>query len=207
MAETANATLTTYITDMHALVNHGLQAINRQADSLKADHPQALAAVHEFQRTLRSHLTLLDARAKALGGRVTRPLKDVVTTVTGLLAGLVGAFRPEQAAKAIRDDYTGLSHIAIGYLMLYTTASGLGDRETAALAEHGYRDVARLIMHIDRVMPGLVVQELRRDNLHVADVEADVHAMISRSWSREAADVGLGAGPTSETMQDVRPRP
>lgn len=194
MTEKATATLTTYVTDMHALIVHGLQAIDRQAETVKHKHyPQALAALQEFQRTLRSHLTMLEARAKALGGKPTRPLKEAVTTVTGFLAGVINTVRPERAAKALRDDYTFLSHVAVGYLMLFTTASGLGDRETAGVAELGYRDAARLVMVIDRVMPGLVLTELRRDHLSAAAVEDEVRSMVSRSWRRESEEVGFGA--------------
>lgn len=196
MTENATATLATYITDMHALVNHGLRAIDRQVESLKdTKHAQALAALQEFQRTLRAHLSLLDARAQAHGGKLTRPIKDAITAVTGVLGGLISTVRPEEASKAIRDDYTFLSHVAIGYLMLATTASGLGDRETAALAEQGYRDAARMVMIIDKIMPGLVIAELREDGLTMADVEEPIRAMISRSWRREADDLGLGASP------------
>lgn len=195
MTEKTTATLTTYITDMHALINHGLRAIDRQAESLQgSQHQRALVAVQGFQRTLQTHLAMLDARAQALGGKVTQPIKDAVTTVTGFFAGLMNRVRAEEAAKSIRDDYTFLSHVAISYLMLYTTASSLGDRETAVLAEQGYRDAARLVMDIDRIMPGLVIEELRRDGLPVADVEAQVRTMIPRAWQREAEELGISTG-------------
>lgn len=193
MTETATSTLTTYITDMHALINHGLQAIDRQAELLRRRNSQAevLAALHEFQRVLRGHLTDLGARAGALGGKTTGPFKSLFTTITGAVAGLIGALRPEQAAKAIRDDYTFLSHVAIGYLMLHTTATGLGDAATASLAEQGYRDMARLVMHIDRMMPALVLQELRQDGLPVASISEQSTMMVQRAWDREAMHGGL----------------
>lgn len=188
MTTDSTATLTTYITDMHALVNHGLRAINNQAQSLKGEqHPEALSVVQECQRALRSHLTLLDARANALGGKTTRPIKDAVTSITGFAAGLISAVRPEEASKALRDDYTFLSHVAISYLMLHTTASGLGDTETATLAEQGYQDAAGLVILIDRVMPKVVMEDLRRDGLPVTDVESQVRAMVSQAWRREAS--------------------
>ncbi|EYF07168.1 hypothetical protein [Chondromyces apiculatus] len=190
--ETPNSTLTTYVTDMHALITHGLGAIDRQAENLKKEqHPDALAAVNEFQRTLRTHLSMLDARAKGLGGSTSKPVKDAVSAVTGFAAGLMNAVRPEEAAKSIRDDYTFLSHVTIGYYMLHTTACGLGDRETAALAETGYRDTARLIMHIDRVMPAIVLQELRQDGLTVTDTTSECHALVKNAWNREAAAAGF----------------
>jgi hypothetical protein len=191
-AESPNSTLTTYVTDMHALITHGLQAIERQAENLKGEnHPEALAAVNEFSRTLQSHLTLLDARAKGLGGSATGPVKDAVSAVTGFAAGLINAVRAEEASKSIRDDYTFLSHVAIGYLMLHATATGLNDRETATIAETGYRDAARLIMHIDRIMPSLVLQELRQDGLPVADTSAQSHEMLKKAWDREAGAAGF----------------
>ncbi len=194
MTENTTATLTTYITDMYALINHGLKAIDRQAESLrkKDTHPEALAAVHEFQRVLRVNMMALETRAKALGGKTTKPLKEVVTTLTGIAAGLMAALRPEEASKAIRDDYTFLSHVAIGYLMLHTTATGLGDLETATLAEQGYRDAARLVMRIDQIMPTLVLQELRQDGLPVGPASEQSIMMVQRAWTREAAVAGMG---------------
>jgi hypothetical protein len=196
---TETSTLTTYLTDMRALINHGLKAIDRQAEQLRRRNQQteALAAVHEFQRVLRAHQTHLDARAGALGGKSTRTLKDVVTTITGLAAALMGALRPEHTAKDIRDDYTFLSHMAIGYLMLHATASGLGDGVTANLAEQGYRDMARLVMHIDRIMPALVLRELRKDGLPVGPISEQSLMMVQRAWDREVLHSNLGGEQTA----------
>jgi len=192
--ETANETLTTYVSDMHALATHGLKAIERQLENIKDEgHPEAYAAVREFQRTLQSHTFLLDARVKALGGSSTQPVKDAVSAVAGVVAGLINAVRAEEASKSLRDDYTFFSHMAIGYLMLYTTAAGLRDRETASLAETGYRDVARLAIHIDHIMPTVVLQELRQDGLSVVDVSHEAVAMLKNAWDRSAASTGIAA--------------
>lgn len=194
--ETRKNTLTTYVSDMHALVTHGLQAIDRQIDNLKdksAKHPEAYAALQDFQRTLQAQATMLDARVKALGGSTTQPVKVAVSAISGFVTGLINAVREEEASKSIRDDYTYFSHVAIGYLMLYTTASGLADRETAALAESGYRDAARMVMHIDHIMPRLVLQELREDGLGVTDVSSEALSMVKNAWKREASTIGVAA--------------
>lgn len=194
MTEKRTATLTTYITDMHALVNHGLQAFDRIHQNLKGErHPEALAAMSDAQQTLRGQLTQLDARAQALGGKMTQPIKDAVMAVTGFAAGLIAAVRPEEASKAIRDSYTYLSHVAIGYLMLYTTASSLGDNETTIVAEQGYRDAARLVILIDRIMPTLVIQDLREDGLPMTEVSDRVQAMVIQAWRREASGMDSGS--------------
>jgi hypothetical protein len=193
MTENPTATLTTAIADMHAAITQGLQAIERQSDMLKSQpYPQALAAVLEFEGTLRTHLTMLDTRMKALGGRANQPLKGAVSSLAGFFAGLIDVVRAERPTRALCDDYTFLSRIAIGYLTLYTTATALSDRETAIVAEHGYRDAARLVMLIDRILPAVVIQELRQKGLRVADVAGEILPMIPAAWKRHTDDLGLG---------------
>lgn len=196
MTENPTATLTTAIADMHAAINQGLQAFERQSDLLKGEpFPQVLAAVLEFEGTLRAHLTTLDVRAKALGGRATQPLQPLrgaVSSLTGFFAGLLDVVRPDRPSKTLCDDYTFLSQIAIGYLAMYSTATALSDRETAAIAEHGYRDAARMVMTIDRILPDVIIHELRQRGLRVADVAGEILPMIPAAWKRQAEDLGLG---------------
>lgn len=183
-----NQTLSTYASDVHALVTHGIHAIHRQVDQLKdVSHRDAKAAVVTFEGMLRKQEMELEDRIKVLGGSVTKPVKDVVSAVTGVAAGLLNAVRPSETAKSIRDDYTFLSHLAIAWLMLHTTATSLGDSETAGLAERGYADTTRMIMHIDRIMPKLIVEELREDrSLQPLDTEAQTRSMVKKAWEQQA---------------------
>lgn len=194
MTENPTATLTTAIADLHAAISRGLQAIERQSNLLKNEpFPQALAAALEFEGTLRAHLPRLDARLKALGGRANPPSKGAVSSLAGFFAGLVDVVRPERPTKALCDDYTLLSQIAVGYLTLYTTATALSDPETALVAEHGYRDAARMIMQIDRILPEVAIAELRQRGLRVADVAGEILPMIPAAWKRQAEGLGLDA--------------
>ena len=195
MADKAQETITKYLGDMHALEAHGLQPIGRQCDNLKDDdHPEALQFAREAKQVLEQHIAALESRLKALGGSPTSPVKDAASTVAGVFAGVYNAVRSEEASKSIRDDYTFFSNCAIAYLMLHTTSKGLGDSQTAQLAERGYRDCARLVMHIDRIMPGLVIAELRQDGLTVQDVSDECRKMVHDAWNRDAAStMGMGA--------------
>lgn len=183
-----NQTLSTYASDVHALVTHGIQVIHRQVDQLKdVSHRDARAAVIAFEGMLRKQEMELQDRIKLLGGSMTQQVKDVVSAVTGVAAGLINAVRPSETAKSIRDDYTFLSHLAIAWLMLHTTATSLGDSETAALAERGYADTSRMIMHIDRIMPKIIVEELREDrSLQPLDTEAQTRSMVKKAWEQQA---------------------
>ncbi|MES2639567.1 MAG: hypothetical protein V4850_08775 [Myxococcota bacterium] len=189
---TRTDTLQTYVSDVQSLVKHGLQVIDQQISNLKNEgHPEALQAVREFSQVLHSHDAALDARLKTLGGTATARVKEAVTRVAGMAAGVINAVRPEEASKSIRDDYTFFSHCAIAYLMLHTTASSLGDDATAQVADRGYRDCARMCMVIDRIMPALVLEELRQDGLPVNDVAARTRSMVADAWRREAVPAGV----------------
>lgn len=183
-----NETLTTYVSDVHALVTHGIQAIHRQVEQLQnVSHRDASAAVIRFESILRTQEAALRDRIQALGGSTTQPVKDVVSAAAGVAAGLINAVRPSETVKSIRDDYTFISHLGIAWLMLHTTASSLGDSETTRLAEQGYADTAKMIMHIDRIMPKIVVEELREDTaLRPSDTQGLTRSMVEKSWDREA---------------------
>lgn len=186
--ENRNEVLKTYTSDVHALVSHGVQAIHRQVEQLKdVSHQDAKTAVVAFEATLRSQQSALEDRVKALGGTATAPVKDAVAAVAGVAAGLIDAVRPAETAKAIRDDHTYFNHLGISWLMLYTTASSLADAETAALAERGYQDTAKMIMQVDRILPKIVVEELRENKqLAPTDVREQARVMIKNAWNREA---------------------
>jgi len=183
-----NQTLSTYASDVHALVLHGIQAIHRQVEQLKdVSHRDAKSAVVSFEGILRKQEMELQERIKVLGGSMTKPVKDVMAAVTGVAAGLVNAVRSSETTKSIRDDYTFLSQLAIAWLMLHTTATSLGDAETAGLAERGYADTTRMIMHIDRIMPKIIVEELREDkSLQPLDAEAQTRSMVKKAWEQQA---------------------
>lgn len=191
---TKTGTLQTYVSDVQSLVGHGLRTIEHQVDNLKGEgHEEALQAVREFRQTLQRHHEALQARVEALGGSGKSAIKEAVTRVAGVAAGVINAARTEEASKSIRDDYTFLSHCAVAYLMLITTALSLDDAETAALAERGYRDCARLIMVIDRIMPQLVLEELRQDNLPAVDVSDQVRTLVRDAWRWESGPAGVNA--------------
>lgn len=185
MNDTKNETLTTYVGDVHALVCHGLQAVDMQVTNLaKVSHKDAQPAVREGKRVLERQKSALEARLKSLGGSTTAPVKDAVAAVAGVAAGLINAVRPSETVKSLRDDATFFSGLGVAYLLLYTTANGLGDAETSSLAQEGYEDTARMVMHLDRILPNVTIEELREQKLIVSDVGDRVKAMVVKAWDR-----------------------
>ncbi len=191
--DTKNEILTKYISDVHALVTHGVGATHRQVEQLKnVSHQDAKVAVAAFEDILKKQEILLNARLKALGGTASQPVKDAVAAVAGVAAGLINAVRPSETAKSIRDDHTYFNHLGVAWLMLHTTASALGDIETTNLAERGYADTTKMIMHADRILPKIVVEELREDkSLQPSDTQEQTRKMVKKAWDREAP-TGIG---------------
>lgn len=182
---TRNETLSKYVGDVHALVAHGLQVISQQTSNLKnVSHKDALPAVEASKRVLESQKAVLDARIKALGGSSTAPVKEAVSAAVGVAAGVINAMRASETVKSLRDDATFFSGLGVAYLLLYTTASGLSDSETATLAQKGYEDCARSVMSFDRILPKITVEELREDKLDVMDVTDKVRVMVQGAWDR-----------------------
>jgi hypothetical protein len=179
----SRAVIAKYLHDMHSLVRHGHDAVRRQRDQLKdAGHPDAQGAVARWEETLDQHLAMLADRLEGIGDSTTSPVQDAAAAAAGAAAGIYNAVRSEEASKSVRDDYTFFSHCAIAYLMLHTTTASLDDRETAQVAERGYRDMARMVMEVDRLMPGLVLAELWQDGHSPKDVSAECHRLISEAW-------------------------
>lgn len=185
MTATKNETLTTYVGDVHALVTHGLSALERQVENLKkVSHRDAQPAVAEGKRVLELHKSALESRLVGLGGSATAPVKDAVSALAGVAAGLINAVRPSETVKSLRDDAAFFSGLGIAYLLLYTTATGLGDIETAAVAQAGYEDSARMVMRFDGILPKITIEELREEKLEVAEVGERVQAMVRGAWDR-----------------------
>ncbi|HEV7662934.1 MAG TPA: hypothetical protein VGQ62_05315, partial [Chloroflexota bacterium] len=162
----------------------GLQPIGHQVEEAsKRDHPDAARLIRDMQATLVEHERLLGDRLTSLGTSPTTAVQDAAAAVAGFVAGVYNEVRTEAIAKSLRDDYTFLSHCSVSWLMLMTTARALQEHDTEELAERGYRDTARLVMEIDRVLPRVVVKELQQDGLQAQDVSAWAEHQISEAWT------------------------
>ena len=182
-----------YVEDLHSLVTHGLQPISHQlGEARSGEHAEAAQLVAELQRTLQEHERVLAERLHALGTSPTTGVQDAAAAVAGVVAGIYNHVRTEAVSKSLRDDYTFLSHCSISWLMLMTTARSLGDHETEELAEQGYRDSARLVMRVDRVMPSLVKEELQQDGFAAQDVTDWAQRIVSDAWTREQVGSAVG---------------
>ena len=175
-------TIADYVGDMAALESHIEEALDRQLHEVQ-DDAAALAAVQEFHDSVKRHRDTLRALQEETGGTIGNPIKEAGSALLGKAAGVIDMLRTVGISNSLRDDYAAFSLAAIGYSMLHTTASALGDSRVASLAERHLQDHADNIMRINEIMPEVVIRELQKDG-HQADKAAAsaTRKAVSRSW-------------------------
>jgi len=186
MAAKEQEVLTTYVGDMHALVSHIYQAIDKQLQLLD-NSAGFLSKATKYRDTLAEQMNELQARLDELGGSGTHPIKEGVAAVLGVAAGVIDKVRSSEVAKALRDDYTAINHAIIAYVMLLSTAEAAGDIKTAELAKRHLAANAAFVMEINNVMPKVVIDDLSKDGLSVKAGALDAAEKSLQTVWKEAA--------------------
>jgi ferritin-like metal-binding protein YciE len=190
-------TLQTYVGDMYSLESHIEEALDSQLEKCK-DHPKANMAVRRFHGTVRTQRDAMKAHLDELGGSTGGVLKNAVSSVFGVAAGVVDKVRPEAVSKCLRDDYTAFNLAAMGYHMLYGTALMLGFPKTAELAERHHRAYTDMVQDINQIVLDVVGWELRKDG-HKIDEKAMDRATqtMNQDWKATAPSSTGTAGTTT----------
>ena len=195
MARERNEAINSYITDMLSLEDHIEKALKGQLSDLK-DHPDVITELRQVHRKVEHHISDLRGlveRRSAAG--VKEAVKRAGAAVAGAAAGVIDLIRTEGVAKNLRDDYTAFSLAAIGYVMLYTTALALDEREVAELAQQHLGDYTRAVVRLNGIVPAAVIRSLREDGLPAReDVVSQVGSVIQDAWRVEPAGTVPAAG-------------
>jgi hypothetical protein len=179
-----------YVSDMLALERHILEALERQSGDARVETmPEASRVIRAIEQMNRSHVGELEGHLGRLGGDAFAPVKEAVTAILGVAAGLYDKVRPDAVSKMLRDDYTALSLAAISYTMLHTTGLALNDQATADLALRNLRDITPKIVEISEVIPLVVARELA-DVGEMVDTSVGPAAVrnTQQLWSREVVE-------------------
>lgn len=181
-------TLADWLGDMVALESHIEEALDRQLGQVK-DDAIAVEAVRSFHDTVKRQRDALKALQEQYGGTAGSPIKEAGAALLGKAAGIIDMMRAEGNSKALRDDYTAFNLAAIGYTMLHTTATALGDARLAGVAEQHLRGYAGMIQRINHIIEDVVVNELAKDDHKVAAGAADAtRKMADAAWKATAQD-------------------
>lgn len=178
--------LSTYLSDMHAVEKHILEAVERQLndDDLKS-FPEASRVVTTLQSTLKRHCAALEANIDTRdSGNVQKAVKEAVGGALGFVAGLYDKVRDDQVSRMIRDDYTATSLAAVSYHMLHTTALGLKNQEVADLALRNLKDLTPILVELSKVVCDVVAKELAAESkVFDGTVGAQAIRNTQEAWS------------------------
>jgi len=186
-------TLATYVGDMHALEAHVIEPFERQLGITK-DFTSAHWVVQQLIKTCNDHIPILSARLSQFGNTekmITDKVKTVIAGVFGYAAGLIDLLRPMAASKALRDSYTAIHMLIVGYMMLQTTAAALGDTNTEQLAERFLNEWifnGKLVLSI---IPDLVMKDLKDDGVPIENLDAPNKILGTKEYSSLLPENGL----------------
>ena len=191
MAQT-HENLRPYVADMAAVEKHILEAVERQlGDDTTRKFPEALRLLQRTESTLRRHTQALESHVQQFdGGGLATTVKETVTGVLGVFAGLYDKVRTEPVSRMLRDDYTALNLAAVSLTMLHTSALALHHQPTADLALRHLRELAPLIMEVNEVIPQVVVRELTEEGkAYDSSLAQRAVRATQEAWSTSAVKV------------------
>ena len=177
-----------WVGDIVALEAHVEEAMDRQL-KLESPSPVLTATIQRFHDTVRNSTQRAVAYQEQHGSEPGNPIIKAGSNLLGKAAGMIDLMREDGIAKALRDDYTAYSLLAISYTMLHTTAMALGDSTTQAFAEHGLRTYAALVQDVSDLMPEAVVQDLKDNEDHPlqnTDIVDECREEVQRIWQSTA---------------------
>jgi len=187
MSETekkAHGTIADWLGDMVALESHVEEAMDRQLE-LKPESAEIASTFKRFHDTVRASKARAEEYQKQYGSTAGNPVIKAGSNLLGKAAGIIDKMRHDSASKALRDDFTAFSHVAISYSMLYATAKALGDQATQDFAEQGLKTYASLAQDVNQVISEAVVLDLRGNN-DVPPINDDVaqecRRTIDNAW-------------------------
>ncbi|MGI8906191.1 MAG: hypothetical protein ACR2IE_06845 [Candidatus Sumerlaeaceae bacterium] len=166
-----------YVSDMHAVAKHVLEAFERQQQD--ADVQKFLEAsqlINKVVSTMRSQHNRLDEHSKTVGAEPHTMPKEAISAALGVAAGLYDKIRSHAVSKMLRDDYVALTMCCVSYEMLHTTGLAVSDQTTADLALSHLKDLTPLVMQIGQAIPAVVTRELMESGMSSDSTVAETAA-------------------------------
>lgn len=175
-------TIADYVGDMVALETHIEEALDRQLDQVK-DDPIALEAVRGFHSLVKTQRDRMMEIQQETGTTAGNPVIKAGSAILGAAAGMIDKIRAEGNSKSLRDDYTAFNLAAMGYTMLFTTATALGDSCVAGIAERHLTGYAGAIQRINHIIGDVVLAELTKDgHTVVGEASNKTRKMVDTAW-------------------------
>jgi len=177
-----------YTSDLLALERHFLNALKKQKASDKIKDNSVIELMHQCEKRVSSHVKSLERHVDRLGGEMKAEIKSKLATFTGSIAGLIDSVRSDTVSKMVRDDYTALSMITIGYTMLHTHALAEDDQLLADLTIEHMANCTSMITEISKVVPLVVASEIIEDEDRAESIGQKALSNTQNAWKPEVVN-------------------
>lgn len=177
-----------YTSDLLALENHFMNAVKKQKSSEKVKDEDVIELLHETDKMISGHVKSLERHMDRLGGEMKSDIKSKIASFTGSVAGLIDGARKDTVSKMMRDDYTALSMIAVGYTMLHTHALAGKDQLLADLTLQNLKNCTSLITEISKVVPLVVAREITEDKNTADEIGQKALKNTQNAWKPDVVN-------------------
>jgi hypothetical protein len=155
-------TIAEQVSNMVALQKHVLEMVQKQSGEQRVrSHSETSSVINRIDYVLKEQIAQLERHHSSLGEAATSSaMKQAMSAVSGFVSGIQNRVRSEPVSRMLREDYAGLSMIAMDYTILHTTALALDDKQTAEIAQKNLGLITPLIVDISKLLPSVVVHEM-----------------------------------------------
>lgn len=186
--EKSKDALRKYASDLLALETHFQKAIIQQKTSKNVRDEDVTELLHELDRMSSNHVNELEKHLDGKEGSRVEELKSKIASFTGSVVGLIDRARTDTVSKMLRDDYTALSMITIGYTMLHTHALARENSELAELAQNHMMNCTSMIKEVSKVVPLVVAREFTDDYELAEEIGRKALDNTQHAWSGEVVN-------------------
>jgi ferritin-like metal-binding protein YciE len=161
MATTQKDTLITWLRDAHAMENHTIELLERQAGRL-GEYPDFQRRVREHLEESRGQLRRIDDCLKALGSD-SSSIKSGMASLMGNMQAMLNMMAGDEVVKGAMASYA-LEHFEIAsYQVLKAAAEELNMAQVARVATDNLAEEERMQQWLLDHLPEITEQYLARE--------------------------------------------
>jgi len=178
----------TYTSDLLALETHFLNAVKKQKSSESVKDEIVIDLLHELDKTISKNTSELETYLDSFEDKTLNDIKSKLASFAGSVAGLIDNARSDTVSKIVRDNYTALSMITVGYTMLHTLALAYGDESLAEISENHLKECTNMVTEISKVVPLAVANEVIDDKDKAEEIGQKALHNTQQAWKPDVVN-------------------
>lgn len=161
--------LVTYLEDAYAMEHQIEETLEHQVKATQK-FPDIQARIQQHLDATKQHKKRMEERLASYNKKPSG-VKDLLSRMTGNMAGALGGSRPDSLAMTARDDYM-IEHLEIGsYELLIATAQAFGDTATVQACEANLRDEILMANWLESQLGQTAILSLQQDGINIPQAE------------------------------------